>query len=352
MTQPISDQTKLSIDPTTAMLAADLAYRIREASAPARVVNPRWHKERSTSADDLRCAYCHCDLATIPKRERVVDYLVPKHLGGPSTDENLVLCCRSCTTRKEQLDIGPRLLAIPVGLNQEADSTGRLPARRVAVLQSCPGHLTPHKPWAKQSTIEEHLAMRWSHPRLAVFAAHREPLSLIGWSTRSGPGDALGICLAALRFQHSGLALDHGVDGVTLVALPPSQFLPAVWELIELHALVTPLLEGVEPDYEQDWRHGWRYQVTGMTTLRSRRVARGLTIPGPPRAYSGTPGATKLRAQRQLDRAHAAYENADRAYEEYRSSNPNADPRDVWRRRVEVNKLFKDWLALTEPTSP
>ena len=358
MSHPSSAPPLFSIDPTSAMLAPDLAFRIREASAPARVVNPRWHKERSTSADELRCTYCHCDLTTLPKRERVVDYLVPKHVGGPSTDENLVPCCRSCSTRKEQLDIGPQLVASSVGLNPEADSLGRLTARRIAVLQSAAGHLTPHKPWAPQASIEEHLGRRWSHPRLAVFAAHREPVSFIGWSNRSGPGDALGVCLAALRFQHQGVVLDHGVDGVTLVALPPSQFLAAIWELIELHALVTPLLDAVEPDLKSDWRHAWRYHVTGMSTLRSRRVARGLLVPGAPKVYSQSPRAVKVRERRARvahalveDQAREAHELADTLYREYRAAEPNADAREVWSRHLEVHRLYKVWRAIRHQTS-
>ena len=337
------------IDPGSASLARDLAYRIRDETKLSQPKIQAWHRQQVRAAEELICAYCRAPLQGQRERRSVVDLLVPKHLGGPVATENMVLCCPSCSTRKKQLDIGQRLAANPVGLNPAADSLGRLTARRIAVLQSCVGHLTPHKPGVALPVIEEHLVKRWSHPRLAVFAAHREPVSFIGWSTRSGPGDALGVALAALRFQHQGVAVDHGVDGVTLVALPPSQFLAAVWELIELHALVTPLLAGVEPDLEQDWRHGWRYQVTGLPTLRSRRVARGLTVPGPPRSYSDTPEAVKLRAQRAKENARGAYEAAERCYQEMRLSQPGADPREIWLQRVEVNRLYKIWWEISGP---
>jgi len=45
--------------------------------------------------DNYTCQYCgHTS------RELTMDHVVPKRLGGPTTWENLVCCCRRCNTKK------------------------------------------------------------------------------------------------------------------------------------------------------------------------------------------------------------------------------------------------------------
>lgn len=349
MDAPNPDATQPAIPPACLWLADDLANRISRATEWPRVVNPEWVKRMTREPGETECAYCGSSLAELSVRDRLADHLVPKHLGGPTASENVVLGCRSCVTRKAQQDIGERIVARPDGGTRKAESIGRMAARRMAVLENCPNHLTPHRPGAALDVITKHLHERWSHPRLALFAAHREPTSFIGWSDRSGPGDALGTCLAALRFRHQGAVVSHGSEGVTLVALPPSEFLSAVWTLIELHGLVTPLLTGDEPDLETDWRHAWRYHVTGLTPLRTRRVARGLVVPGPAREKSETPGARALRHKRALIKAKAEWDAAEEAYQLARRD-PSADPRVVWDLLVKVKDRWRVYQALSETT--
>jgi len=45
--------------------------------------------------DDYQCQYCGQT-----GRELTIDHVVPKRLGGPSTWENLVACCRRCNAKK------------------------------------------------------------------------------------------------------------------------------------------------------------------------------------------------------------------------------------------------------------
>jgi 5-methylcytosine-specific restriction endonuclease McrA len=45
--------------------------------------------------DDYQCQYCG-----VSGRELTIDHVVPKRLGGPSTWENLVACCRRCNSKK------------------------------------------------------------------------------------------------------------------------------------------------------------------------------------------------------------------------------------------------------------
>jgi 5-methylcytosine-specific restriction endonuclease McrA len=58
---------------------------------------PELHLSRRSvlARDDYTCQYCGR-----PSRDLTVDHVAPKRLGGESTWENLVACCRKCNTRK------------------------------------------------------------------------------------------------------------------------------------------------------------------------------------------------------------------------------------------------------------
>jgi 5-methylcytosine-specific restriction endonuclease McrA len=45
--------------------------------------------------DDYQCQYCGQT-----GRELTIDHVVPRHMGGPATWENLVACCRRCNAKK------------------------------------------------------------------------------------------------------------------------------------------------------------------------------------------------------------------------------------------------------------
>ena len=45
--------------------------------------------------DDYQCQYCGTS-----GKELTIDHVMPKHLGGPATWENLVACCRKCNSKK------------------------------------------------------------------------------------------------------------------------------------------------------------------------------------------------------------------------------------------------------------
>lgn len=349
MNPPSTSATQPLMDPPTLSLAGDLANRISRATALTQTKIQPWHRTAVWAENEHACLYCDAPLHRSGRDAGIVDLLIPKHLGGPVAVENMALCCQSCSTRKAQLDIGDRLAASPDGVARKAESIGRLTARRMAILESCPQHLAPNRPGIALDVLRKHLHERWSHPRLALFAAHREPASFIGWSDRSGPGDALGVCLAALRFRHGGVAVDHGQEGVTLIALSPLRFLDAVWDLIELHGMVTPLLTPDDDLVKTDWRHAWVHQVTGWPTLRSRRVARGLVVSGPAREPSQTRGAIALRHKRALAKAKIDWEQAEAAYQSARQD-AGADPREVWKLCVEASRLSRAYRQLSEET--
>jgi 5-methylcytosine-specific restriction endonuclease McrA len=61
--------------------------------------------------DDYSCQYCGQTA-----KELTIDHIIPKRLGGPTTWENLVCCCRRCNTKKGDKSLsqtGMRLLRTP-----------------------------------------------------------------------------------------------------------------------------------------------------------------------------------------------------------------------------------------------
>lgn len=45
--------------------------------------------------DNYTCQYCGT-----PSKELTIDHIMPKRVGGPTSWENLVACCRKCNSRK------------------------------------------------------------------------------------------------------------------------------------------------------------------------------------------------------------------------------------------------------------
>ena len=58
--------------------------------------------------DNYTCQYCGAR-----SRDLTLDHVVPKRLGGPSTWENLVCCCKKCNSKKsdKQLDKSGMILS-------------------------------------------------------------------------------------------------------------------------------------------------------------------------------------------------------------------------------------------------
>ena len=49
-----------------------------------------------------KCGYCG---VYVPKGETTRDHIIPKAKGGPTTSDNLLICCRECNQRKGHLDL-------------------------------------------------------------------------------------------------------------------------------------------------------------------------------------------------------------------------------------------------------
>jgi 5-methylcytosine-specific restriction endonuclease McrA len=57
----------------------------------------RYSKANVYARDHGRCAYCR---TKIPFKEATLDHVVPRHLGGKTRWENIVLCCFLCNQQK------------------------------------------------------------------------------------------------------------------------------------------------------------------------------------------------------------------------------------------------------------
>ena len=79
------------------------------------------------SRDDFTCAYCGVDLSGTDPANVTLDHVTARANGGHNAATNLVTCCRSCNSAKQ--DMGLRKFIARV-----ADATGQHPddiARRV-----------------------------------------------------------------------------------------------------------------------------------------------------------------------------------------------------------------------------
>jgi hypothetical protein len=63
--------------------------------------------------DRGRCGYCGKD---IPQKEATIDHILPKSRGGKTTWKNVVLACKDCNSKKDNMtpdEAGMRLLIKP-----------------------------------------------------------------------------------------------------------------------------------------------------------------------------------------------------------------------------------------------
>lgn len=236
------------------------------------------------------CTFCGLALA-VGKTDATA--LLPPWFGVLPTLDNVVLACRSCVTRKGQLDIIDEAFtkALPQPLPASVLSL------RSSMLLKADNHLTPQRRGIERDKLISHLSERHAHPRCRVFACQTDTHGFIGWRERVGNPLALSVLATLLKHSHHArLTQDNG----TLVfQLEIEAFLEAVWALIELNTLVEELWvdASVRPSMETDWRHSWRYRSTSLNALRERRTVDGFA-PRKPKEASTHPSAVRMRELR------------------------------------------------------
>lgn len=222
------------------------------------------------------CPICQTDFTK--ESSIVVAQIVPIEHGGPDDFSNCFLCCERCNRRRgtsDLLSLEPFCSAttappLPSHGRALGFSSTDLMQRRVELLARSANHWTPHTRNSMKSTVLKHLAKRWAEPRFRVFAHHSSDLALIGFTRRSGDAESLGVAKVLTKFQGASAVLMD--DDVSVYQVDPGRFLPLIWSLIELNALVMPVrvLGKDALPLGSEWQHFWSDHVPSVAALRSR----------------------------------------------------------------------------------
>jgi 5-methylcytosine-specific restriction endonuclease McrA len=62
---------------------------------------PRWLRVAFYLRDHWTCLYCGRDMTRCEPGELTLDHITPQSRGGTTDNSNLVTCCRSCNSRKQ-----------------------------------------------------------------------------------------------------------------------------------------------------------------------------------------------------------------------------------------------------------
>ncbi len=75
----------------------DEAWIKREKSKARELRKTRWWQQKTATG---RCWYCD---ASVPPKELTMDHILPLALGGQSSKNNLVPCCKDCNNKKKSM---------------------------------------------------------------------------------------------------------------------------------------------------------------------------------------------------------------------------------------------------------
>ncbi len=295
------------------------------------------------------CPLCSKDLPA--NSATVVTQIIPIDHGGTTELANCFLACNSCSKERGTSDLltwpappqAPESLEPGQVLSRAHEfSFAGLLARRQELLSRSANHWTPHTPNSSKQAICNHLAKRWTEPRFRVFAHRSSDLALVGFASRSGDSQSVGVARVLTRFVGSGAVLSS--DRSTVYRVGPERFLDLVWALIELNALVVPVeIEGIE-DFElsDNWQDFWTDHVLSVGQLRTRlrpgnamdrgRIAR---CPAAPRVYSEKPKAMRARQRNAANVEHNRRQRLNRWHQEcIQEAEQNGDAFAVLRARL------------------
>lgn len=249
-------------------LASRVAHAIRVECSPARVRSAPWQRSLDAKGQALQCEFCLAPLKPLDAGT-LSTQLVSSFLGGPISDDNRVLTCRSCANARDGQDVVGWPAFHRLGT---PDSRARVLARRANVLTWSANHLTPTSRWARLPAVLSALAKRWEQPRIKLFAFHGSEQSFIGWTPRCGSPSALGMAASILRFGFQATPIPQ--RRLSLFDVPAARFLDAVWELIEHGALLAPVElenETAAPTDPGLWQSWWPITFTDPADIRRRR---------------------------------------------------------------------------------
>jgi len=294
---------------------------IARADAPLEGKANGWQRNAVLAEFGNTCAFCSDPLDLSSPKSWTAAALVPAQLGGPANVvENWVPACRPCTAAKGLRDV------VSWSDRQASAAPNRvalLLARRRSALLYAENHFTPLSRHSKRERLLSHLSFRFDKPRFQVYAWSGEVdgqrVCLVGWNTRAGDPSAVGEALLALRMRDGAEVLAEGQ--VSLLRLPVSGFLGAVWSLIESHGIVVPLeVPGDGPLDANEWRECWRHRVMDPVSNHKRvPMTGGPALPHAPRALSTKPDSVRRLAQLQAAKRADRLEKAEHLFREAQS---------------------------------
>lgn len=255
------------------------------------------------------CPICACDFSQ--QSSIIVAQIVPVELGGPDDFSNCFLCCERCNRWRgtsDLLSLGEPFCSptasppVPSHGRALGFSPTDLVQRRLELLARSANHWTPHTRNSMKSTVLKQLAKRWAEPRFRVFAHHSSDLALIGFGARSGDAQSLGAARVLTKFQ--SVRLVRLGEAVSVYQINQEHFLPLIWSIIELNALVVsvrvPGKDALAPGSE--WQDFWSDHVRSVAALRSRlrpdhpsKFGELARCPDARRALSDKPDALRKR---------------------------------------------------------
>ena len=193
----------------------------------------------------------------------VVATLIHPALGGSTSPDNALTCCRRCQQQRAAVDL--------LSLDVLPDA---LRAQRATALLTSHNHLLPLSPTTRPADFRRALARRHQWPRSRVFAAQRaDGGGVIGVSSRFGDAQSTG--LARLLSRRAG-GIVHQDNRLTVHQVEDAAFRSLVWDLIDANTLVVALAHRSQP---RDFLDCWWITSVSPASLRLRHV--GIDVPDP-----------------------------------------------------------------------
>lgn len=278
------------------------AQRVLEKHRARAADNPRWALDLLRRQDNPTCAFCCSSIDVSRRQSWGLSPLVPFNQGGPVESDNLRLSCKSCAVERGARDL---LAWEELAGRVPAEYLNALKEERLKVLKRSNNHLTSAGQYAKPSTVLALLRERWKHPRFLAYVERYGDGWFVGWPLAQRDQPSRNSAATLLRQVHRARWVEHG----EVVGFDVSEdvFQTAVWQLIDLHALVIDLSADETADGERTALNSWKARYPTLRQVRQRRKGSHetpwpLALNGHNRAYSDKPGAVRMRAKRRASR--------------------------------------------------
>lgn len=278
------------------------AQRVLEKHRARAADTPRWALNLLRRQDNPTCAFCCSPIDVSRRQSWGLSPLVPFNQGGPVEPSNLRMACKACAVERGARDL---LAWEELAGRVPADHLNALKEARLGVLQRSDNHLTSVGRYAKDGTVLDLLRERWKHPRFLVYVERNENGWFVGWPVGQRTLTTRNEAAALLRQVHQALWVEHGE--VVGFDVSDEVFQTAVWQLIELHALVIGLSQDIAADGERTALNSWKARYPTLRQTRQRR--RGahetpwpLAVNGQIKAYSEKAGSVRMREKRRASR--------------------------------------------------